>query len=40
LGNPPTKEHQGIAEAISWFLPPHYSIVLISETGLPPFAAL
>lgn len=40
LGNPPTKEHQGIAEAISWFLPPHYSIVLISETGLPPFGAL
>lgn len=40
LGNPPVKEHQGIAEAISWFLPPHYSIVLISEQGLPPFAPL
>lgn len=40
LGNPPTKEHQGVAEAISWFLPPHYSIVLVSEQGLPPFVAL
>lgn len=37
LGNPPVKEHQGIAEAISWFLPPHYSIVLVSEKGLPAF---
>lgn len=40
LGNPPTKEHQGIAEAISWFLPPHYSVVLVSEVGLPEFADL
>ncbi|KYG70684.1 hypothetical protein [Bdellovibrio bacteriovorus] len=40
LGNPPTKEHQGIAEAISWFLPPHYSVVLVSEIGLPPFTDL
>lgn len=40
LGNPPTKEHQGIAEALSWFLPPHYSIVLISEVGLPQFVDL
>lgn len=40
LGNPPTKEHHGVAEAISWFLPPHYSIVLISEQGLPPFSVL
>ncbi len=37
LGNPPESEHSGIAEALSWFLPPHYSIVLISEIGLPPF---
>lgn len=35
LGNPPENEHQGIAEAISWFLPPHYSILLISERNLP-----
>jgi len=40
LGNPPVREHQGVAEAISWFLPPHYSIVLVSEKGLPPFVNL
>lgn len=40
LGNPPAHEHQGIAEAISWFLPGHYSLVLVSEKGLPPFVAL
>jgi hypothetical protein len=40
LGNPPATEHQGIAEAISWFLPPHYSLMLISEQGLPPFSDL
>lgn len=40
LGNPPTKEHQGIAEALSWFLPPHYSIALVSEVGLPQFVDL
>lgn len=37
LGNPPESEHEGIAEAISWFLPPHYSILLISEKNLPAF---
>ncbi|RME17806.1 MAG: hypothetical protein D6797_01665 [Bdellovibrio sp.] len=37
LGNPPQEEHQGILEAISWFLPPHYSLVLLSEEGLPSF---
>ncbi|MFN3454751.1 MAG: hypothetical protein ACK41T_07295 [Pseudobdellovibrio sp.] len=40
LGNPPASEHAGIAEAISWFLPPHYSVVLISENNLPAFADL
>lgn len=40
LRNPPTKEHQGILEAISWFLPPHYSIALVSEAGLPAFVDL
>lgn len=40
LGNPPESEHEGIAEAISWFLPPHYSILLISEKTLPPFGKL
>jgi hypothetical protein len=37
LGNPPAAEHLGIGEAIAWFLPPHYSLVLVSEKGLPPF---
>lgn len=40
LGSPPEKENQGIAEAISWFLPPHYSILLTSEKGLPDFISL
>lgn len=40
LGNPPASEHAGIAEAVSWFLPPHYSVVLVSEKGLPPFSGL
>lgn len=40
LGNPPEAEHAGIAEAIGWFLPPHYSILLVSEKGLPEFASL
>ncbi len=40
LGNPPSHEHQGIAEAISWFLPPHYSLLLISERDLPKFIEL
>ncbi len=40
LGNPPQKEHEGIAEAISWFLPPHYSILLTTDRGLPPFMPL
>jgi hypothetical protein len=40
LGNPPKAEHMGIAEAIAWFLPPHYAVALISEKGLPPFIDL
>ncbi|MNJ91233.1 hypothetical protein D3C87_88810 [compost metagenome] len=40
LRNPPETEHQGIAEAIGWFLPPHYSIMLVKEEGLPPFVDL
>lgn len=40
LGLPGEQEHQGILEAISWFLPPHYSIVLVSEKGMPPFLNL
>ncbi len=37
LGQPPQAEHQGILEALSWFLPGHYSLVLASEKDLPPF---
>ncbi len=40
LGNPPAREHAGIAEAISWFLPAHYSVALVSERNIPGFAAL
>ncbi len=40
LGSPPQKEHQGICEAISWFLPPHYSIMISSEKALPRFYTL
>jgi hypothetical protein len=40
LGNPEKHEHPGVLEAISWFLPSHYSIALIHEKGLPPFHPL
>lgn len=40
LGTPPESEHEGILEAISWFLPPHYSIAVVSEQGLADFASL
>lgn len=40
LGSPPEKEHLGIAEALSWFLPAHYSLALISEINVPGFAEL
>jgi hypothetical protein len=37
LGNPGAAEHKGVLEAISWFLPPHYSIAILSEQGMPKF---
>jgi hypothetical protein len=40
FGNPPESEHKGILEALSWFLPPHYSIALVSDQGLPAFENL
>lgn len=40
VGSPVAEEHEGILEAISWFLPPHYSVALISEKGLPAFESL
>jgi hypothetical protein len=38
FGQPPQSEHKGILEALSWFFPAHYSLMLISENGLPPFS--
>ena len=40
LGSPSKEEHQGVLEALSWFFPPYYSLVLISEKGLPPFTEI
>lgn len=40
FGNPPTEEHVGILEALSWFFPANYSLALMSEKGLPQFAPL
>jgi len=40
LGLPPATEHDGIAEAVQWFLPTHYSLVLVREKGLPAFVGL
>ncbi len=40
LGNPPDSEHQDILEALSWFLPPHYSLAVISEKGIQGFESL
>ncbi len=40
LGSPPESEHDGILEALAWFLPPHYSLAVISEKGLPDFEPL
>lgn len=40
LGNPPKKEWKGILEAISWFLPAHYSLRLLSEKQFKIFKSL
>ena len=40
LNTPPPKEHEGILQAISWFLPNHYRLVLVSEKNLPKFAEI
>jgi hypothetical protein len=40
FGLPPQSEHEGILEALSWFVPPHYSLALVSDKGLPPFESL
>ncbi|MBK7844088.1 MAG: hypothetical protein IPJ71_10395 [Bdellovibrionales bacterium] len=40
FGNPPVSEHKDILEALSWFFPGHYSLALMSRSGLPPFHPL
>lgn len=40
IGNPKEEEYQGIAEAISWFLPPDYPVVLMSESQSKDFLEL
>ncbi len=40
IGHPPKEEHQGILEALSWFFPLNYSLILAPEKGLPEFYPL
>lgn len=40
LGSPEPGQHQAMADALSWFLPLHYSLILASEKDLPKFEAL
>ena len=40
LGSPPENEHEGILEAIAWFLPPHYTLAVVSEKGFAGFKSL
>ncbi len=35
IGNPEPSNYQAALEAISWFLPPHYSLALVREIDLP-----
>ncbi len=40
LKSPPAQEHANIAEALSWFLPSHYSVGLLSEKTANGFTVL
>jgi hypothetical protein len=40
LKSPPAHEHSNIAEALSWFLPAHYSIGLLSEKTVSGFVPI
>lgn len=40
MKNPSKLDHRDLLEAISWFLPGHYSLALISEKGIPNFVKL
>jgi hypothetical protein len=33
-------DQQKLVESISWFLPPHYGLAVVSPEGLPPFLSL
>lgn len=40
LKSPPAHEHANIAEAISWFMPAHYTVTLLSEKVVSGFQPL
>jgi len=40
FGSPENNEHEGILQAMSWFLPAHYSLAFVSQNGLPEFEDL
>lgn len=40
MKSPPANEHSNIAEALSWFLPAHYSVSLLSEKTVAGFVAI
>jgi hypothetical protein len=40
FGTPVANEHEGILQALSWFLPAHYSLAMVSEKNLPSFEDL
>lgn len=40
LKSPPATEHSNIAEAVSWFLPAHYSVSLLGEKAVSGFQSL
>jgi hypothetical protein len=40
LGQPAAQDQRRLAEALAWFLPLHYNLVMASEKGLPPFHSL
>lgn len=40
LKSPPAHEHANIAEALSWFLPAHYTVALVSEKMVNGFQPL
>jgi hypothetical protein len=40
FGSPDASEHEGILQALSWFLPAHYSLAFVNEEGIPSFEDL